>query len=259
MIGLRRIGLIAIACVLAVVGAISVLSIGVSNPTPPRASGPGAPVVTNVVSGQWVSRGETRVGSVVKAQLKLSSVEPLHDIQVTFRTNGPMSLRGPHSFAIGTMDERSRNLEVPVVGRGPGGGYVMASIKALNAADQSVNGDAENLYFAADSASTTFSNVSELNAQVGLLNLHRAAMGPAEYQQKLNSLEGGGAIVRIAQSPLPIGPHTLRANDLTSATTTVSGQIQWTSSDGSLHPARDVMVQVWDLDPSLPGGEARSL
>ena len=53
----------------------------------PAASAAAAPVVSNAVSGRWVAPAEARAGVVVRADLQLSAVEPLHHVVVTVTTD----------------------------------------------------------------------------------------------------------------------------------------------------------------------------
>jgi hypothetical protein len=220
-------------------GLVGMLPPQVAPRAPAAATGPA--IVNDAVNGQWRARPTAPVRTTVRAALTVSAAEVLHDVEVRFSRTGPARLRHRRAVDLGSLSS-SRVVVVPVDVRHAGSGSVVASITGRNRLGQAV-GDTETLSFAADAAHAVFSDRGPIQAQVALLNLHRAALGPVQYQQQLDAIEGGGATVRIVRAtersgaPVPAG---------TPGTTAVSGQIQYRASDGSLHPARNVLVQVWD-------------
>ncbi|HEX3567608.1 MAG TPA: hypothetical protein VHU17_19760, partial [Acidimicrobiales bacterium] len=210
-----------------------------------------ATVVTNAVSAHWVTRTTATLGSVVTTGLELRAVEPLHHVVVTITPRGPASLRQRRSRDVGSLAKGQRSISVSVTAHSQGTGSFDASVTALNADGQTVS-DQQDLYFAANTTIVVFSDTSDLGARVTLLNLHRSALGPVAYQERMSALLGGGATVQTIQSPsltaqaIPSSGAIAELSPRDSSTTTVSGQIQYTDSANKLHPSRNILVEVWD-------------
>jgi len=209
-----------------------------------------APVVTDALGDRWMDHPDSRPGSAVDARLRLWAVEPLHDVVVTFTDTGPVSMTGTRTLTVGRLDRGGRVVSVPMIVRGQGTGDIHATVTGLDTAEQKVGAE-DDLDFASDGSTVTFSISGLLDAQVALLKLRRATLGTTVYQERLVALEGGGATVRIATSATTA--HSA-SPDLTPSTTTVSGQIQYYDSNGDLHPARFITVDVNDADGSSASG-----
>ncbi len=243
----RRLGLVSAASVLAVAGiSLSQLLTIPIGETPPAAAAPvaSAPVTANAVTGRWLSKPDGGTWVVSGARLALRAVEPLHDVVVHLTAEGPVSVIGPHALRIGNLSVRGRTISIPVITRRSGTGMVKALISARDAIGQPVGSEAD-LEVAADGTTAAYSNHSALDASVALLDAQRAVLGKTGYLRDLDLLRQGGPAAQV------FGPGTLAADanpSVTPANTSISGSIDYTASDGSVHPARDIMVQVWDQD-----------
>ncbi len=248
-LGIRDIGRVVAVLVLALFGVVSsVSSVATAGLTTAGAGGRSpsatdAPVVTNGLSGHWVVPHSAAVGTKVGAALGLTAVEPLHHVVVTITTKGPVSVKGGHVKTVGTLAAGQQSVALPVTMGGPGLGSVDASINGLNALGQPVSDQAD-LALASDQTSATFSTSGSLHAQEALLELRRSTLGNQGYNEAMDDLLGGGAEVQIVHSSETAEVARPQDNSMT----TISGQIRYTAVDGSVHPARDVMVQIWDDD-----------
>ena len=255
MSGFRRLGLVSAASVLAVVGINLSLPVTLSaERTSPATAAPvaSAPVVPNAVTARWLSKPDGGTWVVSGAQLALRSVEPLHDVVVHLMAEGPVSVTGPHALRIGNLSASGRTISIPVITRRSGVGVAKALISARDAVGQPVGGEAD-LQVAADGTTVAYSTHSALDASVALLETQRAILGKARYLRDLDLLRRGGPAAQI------FGPATLAADanpSITPANTPISGSVNYTASDGSVHPARDIMVQVWDQDGVSSGEDS---
>ena len=206
-------------------------------------SSPKAPSTTGVLQGSWVGSLRTAGRGLVNRGLTLQSSQPLHDASVSITSTGPIEAKHRGATPIGTLARGTQTVQIPVELRGAGDGTLAASVTGIDSAGTRVS-DVTDLAFAAEPSGAVFSTDGVTAARLSLLELDRASLGSATYQQDLNDIEGGGATVHVSTSKT-IRPHG-------GATTEVDGTIQYAALDTSTHPARDVAVQVWDASSGSP-------
>jgi hypothetical protein len=220
-------------------------------------------------------------GATVQLQVTITADVPLSNARLTINPEGSVRLLGPPALALGEIQQGSRTMSIPVqfqVPRALSDGRAAVTVK-LEASDPG-NGmtykkqdgvfaiTRGGQFRAAEGAYIT----AEINAirqdlKAGLIaesdadkqTLSAATMTgtwnqsaipsysiPPEAQVKMDIL---GSVRPLPRQP--IRPQ-IGANRITSGSVTFNGNVSWTASDGTVHPAFGTSVTIWEFNALFP-------
>jgi hypothetical protein len=210
----------------------------IASPSAPVVAGSAAPLPS--MTAVWEAPATAALGSVVNASVRLSSASDLHQVSISVTPTGPIALgnyAGPSTLAAGSL----ATVAMPFTVTADGTGTIHVVVTGLDITGTPVQG-AVDLDVATGAGRAVLSATGLLDAQDGALALQRGTLGEATYARLLNAQQGAGALQQVSV-----------AAPAASSTTTVSGTVKYTASDGSKHPARTIIVQLRD-DNGAPGG-----
>jgi hypothetical protein len=206
---------------------------------------------TQALEAAWaVPVASGAIGDAIDASVELRAAEPLRGVVLTVTATGPIALGGSARQDLGDLPAGARTAGVPFTVTGEGRGTLHAEATALDAAGVRVTAAVE-IDVATGAGRVAVSRNGMLDAREAALGFERPKIGEAAYARRLAALRSGGAEQEISTS----GP----APALPPPTTAISGTIRYTASNGSLHPARTIRVQVNDADGTPNGALLKAL
>lgn len=185
----------------------------------------------------------TAIGTVAHVTVHYASTVALRDARLQFAGNGPVATRTPASVRVGNVSAVVRSYTAAIDVTGAGTGDVRATLEGYAPTGTLLRYSAV-LSFATGAGRVAFADNGLLAAEADALALQRSELGPDRYRRQLTALLGSGAQSTFSE---PAGPTA-------SATTKVSGTVQYLASDATQHPSRAITVQIWDADGASPTG-----
>lgn len=220
-------------------------------------------------------------GQIVTLNGTITAEAPLDQVEIALRTEGSVTLVGPQTISMGSIGSGAHavaftaQFQIPRA-QSPGTAAVIATVHAVNAETHASYQKEDGVYaitrgseFRASTGAYVTASVNAIRADLaaGLISdddaageLRTATTVPgawdSESRPAVNVPHVNPQDLPVLQSIQPTIPPNytprIARNGVTSGDVTFQGNISWTASDASVHPAYGVTVTVWEVNILLP-------